>query len=304
MLCVVDYAEVKQAFFGPRPGVVVELPDRATPGRRLRDAIEAIAMVSFWSEPAYDAYAALGLDFLGGYVLSRSAPLGRPAPAVVAATFGVFAPEAVAALYSQAAAVAAPGAVDEARANGARAALAEVLATAGGVSGAVTALRRACDAGSPSGRPLYAGLAAMEWPDDPLTGLWHACTTLREYRGDGHLAACVAHGVDGLEANILTELRIGWAPLEYTATRAWTPEAMADALDRLERRGLVAGGALTPAGSELRERIETATEAAVAPAVAALGADLDAVVADAEAWSQAIIDRGWFPPDPYKRAAG
>jgi hypothetical protein len=28
------------------------------------------------------------------------------------------------------------------------------------------------------------------------------------------------------------------------------------------------------------------------------------VVGTLNGWAQAIIDRSWFPPDPYKRAAG
>ena len=41
------------------------------------------------------------------------------------------------------------------------------------------------------GRPLYAGHAELDWPDTPYAQLWHAITLLREYRGDGHIAALV-----------------------------------------------------------------------------------------------------------------
>ncbi|MDQ2875197.1 MAG: hypothetical protein M3Y33_10545, partial [Actinomycetota bacterium] len=100
--------------------------------------------------------------------------------------------------------------------------------------------------------PLFAGLAGRPWPSDELGGLWHACALLRELRGDSHVAAFVAAGVSGLEANILTELQVGWPPLAYTATRGWSDEAMEAATWRLTERGLIAGGALTPAGSRLR----------------------------------------------------
>jgi hypothetical protein len=33
--------------------------------------------------------------------------------------------------------------------------------------------------------------------------LWQACTTLREHRGDGHVAACVAAGLSGLDAHVV-----------------------------------------------------------------------------------------------------
>ena len=87
-----DYAEVREAFFqlrdagAPEPGT----SGWQSPARRLRDAIEPIATICYWSEPAYDAYAALGLDFLQGYVWSRGCVLGEPDGGVVAAAFGFF----------------------------------------------------------------------------------------------------------------------------------------------------------------------------------------------------------------------
>ena len=35
-----------------------------------------------------------------------------------------------------------------------------------------------------------------------------------------------------------------------------------------------------------------------------VGPALDAIVPELEQWSADIIDAGWFPPDPYKRASG
>ena len=37
----------------------------------------------------------------------------------------------------------------------------------------------------PEGRPLYAGHAALDWPDAPHLVMWHALSLLREHRGDG-----------------------------------------------------------------------------------------------------------------------
>ena len=45
-----------------------------------------------------------------------------------------------------------------------------------------------------------AGHASLPWPDDPLLQLWHAQTLLREFRGDIHIAAMTADGIDGCEA--------------------------------------------------------------------------------------------------------
>src|SRR5688500_2938096 len=91
---------MQAAFFGPR-----DEPARTgweSPARLLRDAVEPRATVSFWAQPAYDRYAALGLDFLTGYVWSRSSVLGEAEPSVVAAAFGVFEPTAVAGLLGAA----------------------------------------------------------------------------------------------------------------------------------------------------------------------------------------------------------
>jgi hypothetical protein len=48
-----------------------------------------------------------------------------------------------------------------------------------------------CD---PAGRALYAAHAALDWRTGDHLVLWHAATLLREYRGDGHIAANLAHG--------------------------------------------------------------------------------------------------------------
>jgi hypothetical protein len=40
------------------------------------------------------------------------------------------------------------------------------------------------------------------------------------------------------------------------------------------------------------------------PIVDALGEGLDHTVGALGSWSEAVVARGWFPPDPYRRAAG
>ena len=72
----------------------------------------------------------------------------------------------------------------------------------------------------------------------------------------------------------------------------------------LTERGLLDGDGLSDAGRGLRAEIEQATERQVAPVLDAIGDDLDAIVKQCTAWSQQILDLGWFPPDAYKRAAG
>lgn len=75
-------------------------------------------------------------------------------------------------------------------------------------------------------------------------------------------------------------------------------------IDRLGDRGLVAGDALTDDGRRLREDIEDATDRLMQPVIDAIGDDLSGLVETLDGWSQQIVGRGWFPPDPYKRASG
>jgi hypothetical protein len=301
-----DYAEARAAFFQPRPAD--SAPPRTSgwqaPARALRDAIEPIATICYWAEPAYDAYAARGLDFLEGYVWGRASALGEPEATVAASAFGVFEPGLVATLYDSGRAACSLPDVRAAKESGAVTALREVLGMPDGLDVAVEGLRRGAAAADSTGRAFHAGLTALPWPDDPLGRLWHACTILREHRGDSHLAACVACGLTGLEANLLTELRVGWDPQTYTASRGWSPEARDAATAVLTARGLVAGGTLTEEGTALRDGIEETTDRLLGPVVAAIGDDLPGLLKVLDGWAQQIVDHGWFPPDPYKRASG
>jgi hypothetical protein len=303
-----DYAEARAAFFQPRAADAP--PPRTdrwahTPGRLLRDAIEPIATICFWSEPAYLAYAHRGLDFLQGYVWGRACVLGQPEGTVVAAAFGGFEPGLIAALYDSGRATCTLADIRTAKEAGAIAALRVVLGEPDDLGKVVGSLRRAVEAiPSLAGRPFAAGLTALDWPDEPLGQLWHACSVLREYRGYGHVAAYVVAGLDGLEANLLTERQVGWDPLSYTATRGWSAEAMDAAAARLAARGLVVDGQLTAAGTDLRNGIEQTTDELVQPVVDALGAELPDLAATLHGWSDRIVEHGWFPPDPYKRASG
>ncbi len=298
---VMDDAQVPPAGAG---SVIPGTAGWTSPARRLRDAIEPIAMLYCWSEPARRAYAALGLDFSAGYVWSRASALGEPDGSVVAAAFAVFEPEMIARRYDAARSVCALADIRAASETGSATALRAVLGAPEAAAGVTAVLRRGLARAHTAGRPLFAGLAARPWPSDEAGQLWHACARLRELRGDSHVAAFAAAGLTGLEANLLTELQVGWAPLAYTATRGWSPQAMAAATASLGERGLIAGGALTPAGTRLRTDIENVTDRQLDPVLAAIGPDLPDVLPLLQGWSQQVIEHGWFPPDPYKRASG
>ena len=52
-------------------------------------------------------------------------------------------------------------------------------------------LARAVEPLRPEGRSLYAGIASLGIPDEPLAAAWRRGDMLREYRGDSHIAAWV-----------------------------------------------------------------------------------------------------------------
>jgi hypothetical protein len=303
-----DYAELQAAFLTePAAGrAAPRVPEG--PARRLRDAAEPIATIGFWGRPAYDALAELGLEFLTGYVWGRTAPMGEPTAPVVVAAFGVFEPGLVTSLYEQARGLCTREQVLAAREGGAVASLRELLpdVPAGDVTAAAGRLRRATDvaADDVAGRPLFAGLTSLPWPEDPWGQLWHAANLLREYRGDVHQAANVAAGLTGLQMNLVTEYWIGWEPTAYAGTRGWSPEAMAAADSDLAERGWVADGALTEEGRRRRDDIEARTDAAMDRVLAPIADELPALAGQLDRWSEAITVAGAAPPDPYKRVSG
>ena len=264
---------------------------------------EPLGAHAIWAREVNERYEQLGLDFLTGYVLGRAAPLGDVPTSVVVTTFGVFEPGLVGGMYEQGRASAGLGDALIARQEGAQASLQRILGDAQ-VAQVVDVLRRGLDAASGVARPLYRALAAQPWPRAPLGALWRACELLREHRGDSHLAAAVAAGLDAVEMNILTELYCGMPLGSYTATRGWGEEDIAGAVGGLERRGLVAGGELTDAGWREREEIESRTDLAQRHLIEAIGDDFDRTCEQLASWSEAVVAGEGFPADPHKRAAG
>ncbi len=300
-----DYADAVAAFFVPRQEDTV-LPVAVaggSPARRLRDACEPVAMHAVWNRTTNERLAQLGLDFLTSYVGGRGACMGDPAGAVVAAAFAWFEPGLVASLWDAARASVPLGLLAQARDEATVASLREVLA---GEEPAEVAslLAGAAAAADGMGRPLFSGRRADGRPRDAVHCLWWACGLVREHRGDSHVAAAAAAGLDPVEMNILTELWIGMPLLSYTATRGWAPDVMHGAVARLESRGWVRDGGLTGEGLAKRLSIEEHTDAQEQPIVAALGDHLEEVCDRLNHWGQLCIEAGAFPPDILKRAAG
>ena len=125
------------------------------------------------------------------------------------------------------------------------------------------------------GRPLFSALRALDRPDSSAGRLWRAAELVREHRGDGHLAALVAVGLGAAEANVLTELWLGFGRGEYSGTRGFGSDALAAATDAGEWK-----------------------------LVDACGPELDELIAGADAISARLIGSRSFPADPRKRAGG
>ena len=299
-----DYADAVASFSNPLP---IPLPTPAptidsSPARRLRDAIEPIAMHSVWSQTTNERLAGLGLNFLTGYVWGRAAALGDPEPGVVVSAFAVFNPDLIVATYTQGRAAVGRDQMLAARAESTIASLADVLGD-DDVSGVADTLRSAVSSIGGMGRPLFSGLRDQAWPTTPVGVLWRACELAREHRGDGHVALCLSEGLDPIKMNVLTELFVGMPLGSYSASRAWSADEIADAADDLRAAGLIDDDGLTDSGLEYRREIEARTDALDQPLIDALGG-VDNIVDQLNGWSERCIDAGAFPPDPFKRAAG
>ena len=245
-------------------------------------ALEPVhAMVYFAPEPQ-EEYAALGLDVAGnralGYFPARAAALGRVGPGTVQATFFNFSRLAVefglAGVWEQVS----PEQLVEARRRGVDRALRRLcgsLLDGPEVAEAVELARTAAQGCTPYGRPLYAAHADLPEPELPHVQLWHAITLLREFRGDGHVAALVGEGVTGLEAAVLhVALGDSWTRKGLQSTRAYSDEEWDGAVAGLVARGwLQPDGTFTDAGRAHRQRVEDLTDALALPAWERLGED-------------------------------
>ena len=161
-------------------------------------------------------------------------------------------------------------------------------------------------AADPTGRPLFAANAAVVPPGDALGRLWQLATTLREHRGDGHVAAMVNAGVTGPEAHLLQAAAGRFPQPVIRQVRGWSEDEWATAADALCARGLLSrdgtgspDGALslTPAGRAVLKTIEAHTdERAWTGGLAALGEQgVEEVLALLRPSARAVVLSGMLP---------
>lgn len=235
---------------------------------------------------------------------SRAAALGEPSAAVVVAAFGVFEPTFLADAYEAGRATASRADVLAARATGASEKLVEILGHNADIARVADALLAALDGVAGTARPLFSGLRETDLPSTPQGRLWRAADLVREHRGDGHLAACIAAGLAPVEMNVVTELWVGYPLRGYSPTRAYSPEAIDEAIEGLRFRGWLDGDGLSETGLKIRGDIESATDESQKELVSALGDDLEWVVGAASVLSTRVVEAGAFTTDERKRAAG
>lgn len=196
------------------------------------------------------------------------------------AAFFNFAPAMVSRAVPACWEVVAPATLCRVRAIAAADALSEVCSTAArsALIGALPLLRRVVDGGAGPGRVLAAANRAV-WPAiAPALGTgglgeaWQATTTLREHRGDGHVATLVQHGLRGIEAHLLAAETKGIPADVLRDNRGWTVDEWAGAAAGLAARGLLhADGRATDAGRTLHAEVEAATDRLAEPPYRALG---------------------------------
>jgi hypothetical protein len=242
---------------------------------------EPLHAVTYFAEESFAAWEAAGIrGFWRGYFATRAAPFGAVGAGPVTATFFNFAPAMVERALPAVWDLVTPEAALDARLRGSVHALHAILGEPdlGRAPALVREAALACDL---SGRALCAANASLPWPDESLGALWHGLTLLREHRGDGHNAALLAAGLDGVEAHLLAGgVGAGGADADVRrSARGWSDDEWAAAGDRLRSRGLLDdAGEATSAARSLHTAVEARTDELAMGAWRQLGEDRTAAL--------------------------
>ena len=293
--------------------------------RALSAVLEPVVASVYFSPEAHEALHALGFGPSSGqvtgnewgekhwgtclmpdytaYISGRGAHMGNPSGEVVAAAFGIFQPAMVIAMWKEGRKIASPEATRAAREAGAIAQLERILGQSPvGIDRANDLLELAGQGLPLGGRPMYAGMMALDIPTQPVGRMWRLAERLREFRGDAFTAAWSSRGLTGIQLQLLTEILAGFPLFSYTSARGYTPDEMNQALTDLNAMGYVLGETATPAGHEIREEIEAATDRACSLMLDNLGDQLIDLVTIMHPWGQAIIEgKGHAPSLPQEQ---
>ncbi|MFC0052578.1 SCO6745 family protein [Streptomyces actinomycinicus] len=271
--------------------------------RTLWERYEPVHDLVYFAPEAHRAADGLGMrGFWMGYFALRAAPLGAADPSVVTSCFYVFHPARVARALPDAWGYAAPAEVLAARQEAMDTAMTRLFGS--GVVGsaafgeAADLAWEAAEAADTTGRVLAAANQALERPDRPAARLWQALTTLREHRGDSHVAVLVSLGLGPVEAMVLKAAAGESDGAFLRETRKWPEADWESATARLRASGrLAADGSLTPAGAAVRAEAEALTDAAAEGPWTALGAERAGRLAEhLEPLAETVWESGLLPP--------
>jgi hypothetical protein len=147
------------------------------------------------------------------------------------------------------------------------------------------------------GRPLAAANAGLPQPEQPHLSLWQSLTTLREHRGDGHVAALLVREIDGVGAHVLAAAA-GRSTREWLQrARGWDDAAWDDAAARLTARGWLDGDELSAEGLTIVAGVEADTDRLALRPWQALGdVGCDRLGQLLGPIRQAVVLAGDFPP--------
>jgi hypothetical protein len=275
---------------------------------QLSRTLDRLHSTIYFASESNDKFSELGLENQRmQYFASRSAPMGAVGAKVVAATFYNFNPDLIAKSIPAAWEIVSPTDVTRVRYEIVDAVVRRILGDervrSPECAHSVAIVRRIAEAiPNADGRPLYAGHAELDWPDTPHGQLWHAVTLLREYRGDGHIAALVGHGLSGIDA-LITHVATGTGfRAEFgRKLRGWSEQQWEEAVSALRARGLLDdAGQLTPSGTDLRTKVEDLTdELAYAPWRTMSDEDVAELVTLGEAIRDAVRAAGAIPMNAF-----
>ena len=270
--------------------------------RRMWQLYEPIHDVTYFTPEARAAADSLGVrGFWMGYFALRVAPLGPVGPAVAAAAFFGFHPDRVARALPDAWTYTNPHDAIRVRLAGADAALrrlwGDVTVESQEVADAADLAWQAASAADTAGRILAAANQALPRPAQPHLALWQATTTLREHRGDGHIAVLLARGVSPVQAHLIKAAAGEADPAVLRESRRWSADAWRSAVEELSATGwLDVVAHLTPAGAAQHDEIEAATDRAAMQPWRALGEPATARLAElVTPLAAAVVGSGILP---------
>lgn len=269
--------------------------------RRMWKLLEPIHVVTYFTPEARAAADALGMKgFWMGYTAQRVAPMGAVSAAVATAAFFGFHPDRIDRALPDAWTLTTPADALAARLEGAGAALRRLWGAALAASTTAEAAElawQAATAADCAGRVLGAANQALPRPDQPHLALWQAATTLREHRGDGHVAALVARGITPVQAHQIKCAAGETDPQVLRTARKFDEVIWAGGAATLRADSvLTADGQLTAAGRRLHADIEDATDVAAATPWRMLGEAATARLATLlTPLAAAVLDSGTLP---------